>query len=316
MGKDKTPVALFTYNRPQHTQVVLETLSQCSGLDACQIYIYADGSASQETAAAVEASRGVVREWSQRLNAEVIERETNVGLARSIVGGVTELCQRYGRVIVLEDDFALNPGFLDYMIQALDRYQDEPNVYQVSGYMFPVQHPPRPDAFFLPLTTTWGWATWDRAWRVFDWNAGDAPEALRDPKVRKRFDLDNSYPYSGMLEDRLKNQNESWGILFWWAVFKAGGVVLHPRQSLIWNGGFDGTGTHRGNQAWSDHPFARTNTRAQLDFVFPDEVLTDEAAFNRIKRFLRRGQHPNTLTGRIWRRIEKYAAAAQNRSIR
>jgi hypothetical protein len=156
-----------------------------------------------------------VRKWAPRLGAKVIESDTNRGLAKSIVSGVTELCERYGRVIVLEDNFALSPDFLRYMKTALDGYENEPNVYQVAGYMFPVEHPREPDAFFMPMTSTWGWATWQRAWKIFDWSATGWEEMRRNTRERKRFDLDGTYPYSAMLEKRLAGENDSWSIPRW-----------------------------------------------------------------------------------------------------
>ncbi len=209
----KTPIALFVYNRPEHARLALESLSRCERLDECSLRIYCDGPNGGADAAGVATARAVAREWAERLGGEVVQRDTNLGLARSIVTGVTDLCEQYDRVIVLEDDFELSPSFLGYMLDALDRYAAETGVYQISGYMFPVEHAQRPDAFFLPLTTTWGWATWARAWRIFDWDAADAVEKLRDPKLRRSFDLDGSYPYSSMLEQRLRNENDSWGIL-------------------------------------------------------------------------------------------------------
>jgi len=285
---------------------VLESLSRCARLDECSLHIYCDGPKHPEQLNDVEPSRQVVRQWARRLGGKVIERETNLGLARSIVSGVTELCEKYGRVIVLEDDLVLNALFLDFMIQALDHYEHEPKVYQISGYMFPVEHPAKPDAFFLPMTTTWGWATWNRAWRVFDWDASDAREALRDPGVRQRFDLDNSHTCSAMLEDRLKGLNDSWGILFWWAVFKTGGLVLHPRRSLVSNVGFDGSGTHCGDRAWSNQPLSEVTPEEHHHklFALPEKVTCDDAAFRKIKRFLRQQERP-TLTSRVWLKLER-----------
>jgi hypothetical protein len=303
-----TPIALFTYNRPEHTAVALESLSQCSRLDESRLFIYCDGPSRPEHVEAVAESRRVVRDWVPRLGAQVIERDDNLGLAASIVSGVTELCERYGRVIVLEDDLVLNPRFVDFMIQALDRYEHESRVYQVSGYMFPVAHEAATDAFFLPLTTTWGWGTWARAWRDFDCDVSGVTDFLRDPAVRLRFDLDNSYPYSNMLEGRLNGENDSWGILFWWYVFRAEGLALHPRESLVWNGGFDNSGTHCGDRSWSNQPPAEVVTREHSHgFSLPEKVIADDAAFNRIKQFLRREQYPTSLTGRLWRRLERYA---------
>jgi|SRR5215213_734773 len=302
---EKTPIALFLYNRPVHARLALESLSRCRRLDECSLRIYCDGPRRPEDSASVAETREVAREWAAQLNAEVMERETNLGLARSIVNGVSELCDSHGCVIVVEDDFSLSPAFLDYMLSALDRYAGEPNVYQISGYMFPIQHASKPDAFFLPLTTTWGWATWARAWRVFDWNAPGAGDLQHDAELRRRFNLNNAYPYAEMLGSKLKSENDSWGILFWWAVFKAGGLVLHPRKSLVWNGGFDETGTHCGDQSWAGQSLVEitSDTWFEGSFVFPDEVVVDELALSKVIRFLRSEQSEGNLIERIRRRI-------------
>jgi len=300
-----TPIALFTYNRAEHTERVLRSLANCSRLDECLLHIYCDGPKTETHATAVEASRKVVREHAARLGARIIERDTNLGLAHSVVDGVTDLCNRFGRVIVLEDDLVLNPGFLNYMLQALDRYAAAENVYQISGYMFPISQPSTLDAFFLPLITTWGWATWQRAWQIFDWDATDARAALQLPATRKRFDLNNSYPYTPMLESQLNGANNSWGILFWWQVFKRDGLALHPRQSLVWNGGFDNTGTNCGDQGWSNEsgPEIMTDWTTVHAFDFPKDVATHREAFANVCRFLKREQYPASLSGRIRRRL-------------
>ena len=93
----KTPIALFSYNRADHVARALESLAHCHRLDECQIYLYCDGPRGDHDRAAVEASRKVIGSWESRLRAEVIEQPDNLGLARSIVGGVTDLCREHGR---------------------------------------------------------------------------------------------------------------------------------------------------------------------------------------------------------------------------
>jgi hypothetical protein len=282
------------------------------------IRIYCDGPKRPEDSAAVSATRQVAHEWTARLPAEMIERDANLGLARSIVSGVSELCDSHGRVIVVEDDLLLSPSFLDYMLLALDRYADEPNVYQISGYMFPIRHAPQPDAFFLPLTTTWGWATWSSAWRIFNWEAAGAKELLSDPGVRRRFNLNDAYPYAEMLESKLADRNDSWGILFWWAVFEAGGLVLHPRKSLVWNGGFDESGTHCGDQVWSSQSLSEIagDPWSTNPFLFPESVAVDKQAFDKVIRFLRAEQSEGTLFERIRRRILQRRGRKENQRVR
>jgi hypothetical protein len=302
MDTSMTPVAIFAYNRPDHIQSALSSLASCSRLADCRLVIYCDGPKTPAQDAGVAATRRVVRDWALRLNAEVIEREKNQGLARSIVSGVTEQCQKFGRTIVVEDDLVVSPDFLDYMLQALDRYQEYANVYQISGFMYPISHPTSPDAFFLPLSTTWGWATWERAWRIFSWDAGKALVQLADTKKSKQFDLDGSFPYTAMLRQREEAHNDSWGILWWYVVFQADGLVLHPRQSLVWNGGFDNSGIHSGAPSYTMQSARDSINQPRLGkpLVYPKEVIIDQEAFNRLKKYLRsRSNRRNRLMGML-----------------
>ena len=289
MTSSKTPIALFAYNRPEHMDRALESLRGCRRIDECDVHIFCDGPAEAVDEPRVVEVRRRAQRWTNTISATVIERDTHLGLARSIVVGVTSLCDASDRVIVVEDDLLLLPDFIDYMLQGLDRYEHAPNVFQIAGYMFPVDHPPSLDAFFMPYITTWGWATWARAWRCFDGIAAGATTDLCDPDVRRRFDLNDSYPYAKMLEDRLAGRNDSWGILWWWSVFRAGGLALHPRRSLVWNDGFDNSGTHCGRRGFHDET-ARADTlrfRIEHPIAWPDHPTADSAALERVASFLR-----------------------------
>lgn len=303
-----TPVAVFTYNRPDHTRQLLNSLSKCARLDECKVFIFSDGARVPEHRLAVDETRRIIRNWAEQNEATIVEREENWGLARSIVSGVDQLCEEFGRVIVVEDDMILSPRFVDYMISALDRYQHDDLIYQISGFMFPVPHSSDKDVFFLPLTTTWGWATWQRAWKLYSMNTTEALTALENPVVQNAFDLDGSYPFSQMLKDSVTKRNDSWGIHWWWTVFQAKKLVLHPSHSLVSVGGFDGTGTNAGlnknayivsAQDVLSHPWPDV-------FMFPEETAVDQAAFERIKNYLRQRtkKSPNGLS-KTWAQMKK-----------
>jgi hypothetical protein len=285
----KTPVAIFTYNRPEHAQRLFESLAVNARLDECEVVIYCDGPKMAEHEAAVKASRAVVREWAGRLNARVIEKANNAGLAKSIVEGVTGLCSEYGQVIVLEDDLVVSPYFLEFMLAGLRRYANDSQVMQISGHMFPVAHSNKEDGIFLPYSVTWGWATWERAWRAFSWEGKRTIELLQDQAVRHRFDFNGAHPYSALLEARLAGKNQSWGILWYWAVFCAGGMVLHPRLSLVRNEGFDGSGTHcRTDHYYKEPSIEEFNTRwLSAPVRMPQEIKIDDCAMARVSELLR-----------------------------
>lgn len=319
----KTPVALFIYNRPHYARSALESLSRCRRVHECQLFLFCDGAKTPDQEEKVAAARQAIRPLANELNAQIIERSQNLGLSRSVIEGVGMLCRQYGQAIVVEDDLVLHPSFLDYMLNALERYKDIQRVAQISGYMFPVKHPPQPDAFFLPLTTTWGWATWQRVWEKIRWDTAAPAEDLASPLFCKSFNLDGAYPFSTILQDRLEGRNDSWGILFWYNIFKSGQLVLYPRTSLTWLGGLDRSGTHFStaqdyNPAALDRSLNKPrdkiiNQPFGSPFSLPEAVEVNEAAFNRVLQYLRT-QQTSTARSQISNRVRNFHSLWKNRS--
>lgn len=239
-----TPVAFFAYNRPDHADRALEALERCAGREAFEFHFFADGAKSEAHRPAVEATRARLRAWAPRFGARLHEQAANRGLAGSIATGVTDLCASHGRAVVLEDDLVVSPDFLRFMGAALDRYEHEPRVMQVAGCTLRPPGPLATDAFLLPITTTWGWGTWARAWRAFEAQPADPARLAADAPWRARFTVNGACDYEAMLQARLAGRNDSWGILWWYAVSREAGLVAYPAESLVWNGGFDGSGVH------------------------------------------------------------------------
>ncbi|MBE9139715.1 hemolysin activation protein [Nodosilinea sp. LEGE 07088] len=283
----KIPVAVFTYNRPDHTGKALEALSQCRGLEQCLFYFFSDAPRDAEAIAGVEKTRAVLQRWASKLEAKIVERSDNLGLSKSIVTGVSSLCETYGQVIVVEDDLVVSPDFLVYMVAALQRYQHEPSVMQVSGCTLASPEQPQGDAFFLPVTTTWGWATWQRAWQHFAWMPEGLDAARKENQWLALFNLGGAYNYLQMLDDRLAGRNDSWGILWWYAVSRQQGLVLYPTTNLVQNTGFDGSGIHCGS---GDSLGAIAPTMGQdalaNQFFWPDAIAYDVTDLNQLKAFL------------------------------
>ena len=238
------PIALFVFNRPEHTRRVVASLQKNSLAAQSELHVFCDGPRDQGAGDSVRAVRSYVHGIRGFADVRVYEQRKNRGLAESIIYGVSRLCEQYGRVIVVEDDLLLAPNFLAYMNAALERYQDEAQVMQISGHMFPVDVDVAEDAFFLPFTTSWGWGTWASAWQLLDPAAGGYAELKGDRSRRRAFNMDGAYDYFSMLEDQLAGKVDSWAIRWYLSVFMNKGIVLYPKKSLVQNTGFDGSGTH------------------------------------------------------------------------
>lgn len=238
------PIALFVYNRPQHTQQTVEALLLDPLAKQSDLYIFSDAARHDGAKVAVDQVRSYINQISGFNKVEIVERTTNWGLANSVIDGVTRLCKDFGKVIVLEDDLVVSPHFLEYMNTGLNKYQSDEKVMQIAGYMFPIKVETTEDALFMPLTSSWGWATWDRAWQHFDPDAKGYDVLVNNFELKNAFNIGSRYPYFKMLEAQKSNRVDSWAIRWYLSVFLLGGLILYPKKSLVENYGFDGSGVN------------------------------------------------------------------------
>lgn len=241
------PIVLFVYNRPFHTKKTLESLERNFLSEKSELFVFADGpkeNASKEQLEKIQETRKIIREkkWCGKVN--IIEKEKNVGLAKSVIAGVSEIIDKYGKIIVLEDDLLLSVNFLKYMNDSLEKYEKEEKVMQVAGYMYPIDMQIEKDAIFLPFTTSWGWGTWKRVWDNFDENSEGLEKLKNNKKLRYKFNLNGSYPYYKMLKNQAEKNIDSWAIRFYLTVFMLDGLALFPKKTLVNNIGMDGSGVH------------------------------------------------------------------------
>jgi hypothetical protein len=291
----KTPIAIFTYNRPHHTQRLLASLQANARLADCECIIFCDGIKQPEHAESVAQTRAIVQKWALQHSATVIEHTENYGLKRSIERGVQQLCASHGRVIVLEDDLRLHPDFVHFHLEALDTYADNEQVMQIAGYRFPFDYTPQQDAFLMPISTTWGWSTWARAWAYYNPDPTLALQDLAHASRAHAFDLGGIYPYSRMIKQVSDGQVSSWGVLFWYAVWNTRRLVVYPSQNLVANEGFDGSGVHSGRNTQLAQAQTMPATRLPATLDMPREV--DQQAYLIFQQYIRQSQpHPKRHT--------------------
>jgi len=250
------PIALFTFKRPEHTRRTLESLAQNPEFAGSPLFIYCDGALNDAEAVKVVETRQFVRDWPHP-NKVIIERDRNLGLANSIIDGVTHQCNAHGKVIVVEDDMVVSKYFLNYMNLALLKYQDDDRVISIHGYSFPIVN--LPEAFFIRGTSCWGWATWKRGWDLFEADGKKLHDELLKRKLMHRFNIDGAYPYRRMLLDQIHGRNDSWAVRWYASALIHDKLTLHPGRSLVSNIGLDGSGTHCDPEQESVHLLSSTS---------------------------------------------------------
>jgi GT2 family glycosyltransferase len=275
------PIALFVYNRPEHTRRTLSYLQKNALADESRLYIFADAAKTEADEHKVEQVRKLVHETTGFKAVKVIERKANMGLANSIIDGVTKLVKEYGKVIVFEDDLLSSPHTLQYFNEALSRYADEEKVMHIGAYMYPLKEKKLPQTFFYRAASSWGWATWDRAWKNFEPDI-DKLIAQFDTEKINRFTINRTMNFWRQVKEFKAGKNNSWAIRWYASVFLNGGLTLNPSHSLINNIGHDGTGVHSNLENMYDVKISQKPVTQ-----FPSEIKEDEGAYQAIKHFLR-----------------------------
>ena len=227
-----SPIVLFTYNRLQNTRETVSCLLANPEAADSDFIVYSDAPKNERAAGSVMQVREYLRTITGFRSVTVVEREKNYGLVRNITTGVTETVNRYGRVIVLEDDHSVSPYFLRYMNEGLDRLAERDDIISIHGYMYPHKQP-LPEAFLVKGADCWGWATWKRAWALFD---SDASRLYRDLVAQQReneFDFNGSYPYTRMLKEQAEGTAGSWAICWYASAFLLNKYTVYPNESLV-----------------------------------------------------------------------------------
>lgn len=302
------PVIIFNYNRPDHSLQTWDALSKNELAKDTELYLYCDGprdSASEEMHQRIAELHAQAKQYAMDApkarkfkSVHVVCAEKNKGLANSIIGGVSDVIAKHGRVIVLEDDLLTSPYFLTYMNTALDKYESYPSVFSISANRPPMSKMVIPadyeyDVFVSLRSFSTGWATWKDKWEKIDWSLDYLEEFLKHPEQIKAFNRGGD-DMTEMLCLQRDHKIDSWAIRYSFQHFYHHAVAILPCVPYVDNIGFDGTGIHSGN----DERDYRNNVAAAPENPrMPDVVYEDSRIINAFYNRYCRTQRP------LWQKV-------------
>ena len=273
------PIALFTYNRADHTRKAVESLLQNAEAKDSDLFIFSDGPKNEKTVRGVADNREYIHTVTGFKTVTIVEREKNWGLANSLIAGITDVINKYGRVIVVEDDLILSPYFLKFMNDGLEKYKDDDRVGTITGFVPPIEEK-LPETFFLTYFQCWGWATWKRAWDLLETDARPLLKGLRFK--RKKFDVGGGVCNYGNLYCQKVGLVDSWYLRYYASLFLKGKLSLYPGRSVATNEGLDGSGTHCGAELKRSFEAHNSQTPIKVNDV---EVIENLQVFRIFKKY-------------------------------
>ena len=241
------PIILFAYVRPAH---LLRTLDCLRENKVPLIYAFSDGPQTPDKVHAVAQVRNMLRsiDWCE---VALCERESNLGLGRSILTGVTEVLNKHEAAIIFEDDLICVPGTYDYLCAALDQYRDDSRVMSITGWTHPLITPE--DVTDMPYfdgrAECWVWGTWARAWGGMEIDAKTLMEQCKD----KGIDI---YRYGTDLVNMANAElhQNIWAVRLLYLHILKKGLCLRTPWSMVEHIGFDANATNASNESWAKNP--------------------------------------------------------------
>lgn len=265
------PIIIFAFNRLDALKNTIASVLQNAEAAESDLFVYVDGAREH-----IEGEKGqvhAVQEYVKTISGfkslTYTFSEKNKGLGPSIIAGVTEIINQFGRAIVLEDDLIVQPNFLAFMRQGLDKYEKEEKIYSVCGYTnkIRISKSYNYDAYLCTRSSSWGWATWADRWNSVDWELEPFSQYESMKSAFNKWGGSDCYE---MLKGWREGRNKSWAIRFCFSQFLQDKLSIFPVRSLVNNEGFDGSGTNC--KKWSRFKFELDQT-GKTAFVLPDPTI-------------------------------------------
>lgn len=239
-----TPILFLIFNRPDAAKEVFEMIKK---IKPKKLFLASDGQRSDIEAETVISIRKMVEgsiDWECEL--KVLYREKNLGCKKAVSEAVDWFFDQVEEGIILEDDCLPNQSFFWFCQDLLEKYRNDNRIMHIGGANF--QHGIKRGSgsyYFSKFSHIWGWATWRRAWKLYDVDMKSYPEFIKDnivdqlwsKKYMRRFWIKAfDSVYTGKLD--------TWDFQWTYAVFANGGLSVVPNENLVTNIGFGVNATH------------------------------------------------------------------------
>lgn len=238
------PVALFLFNRPKELKAVFDAIAK---IKPSTLFLIADGPREEniDDLRLCAEARSIVDKISWPCQVYRQYSETNQGCRNAIPNGLDWVFSHVEQCIILEDDCIPNDSFFYYCEELLNRYSNDPNIMTIGGHRYdgPDEFD-RNSYFFSKYPSTWGWATWKRAWEHFDLELTQWPKLKNTDWLSKILGNKHHELYWSRIFDQMLEGMDAWDYALVFSSWVQNGISIRSKVNLIQNIGFGADATH------------------------------------------------------------------------
>jgi hypothetical protein len=270
-----TPVALLIFNRPRLTERVFKSIAR---VKPTKLFVVADGPRSTEEMEKCSQARAVLDlvDWDCEVLTNV--SDTNLGCRRRVSSGLDWVFEHAEEAIILEDDCVPDPSFFPFCAELLNRYRDDPRIMMISGDNFQAGQACGPCSYYFSrLFHVWGWATWHRAWRLYDLEIKAWPLLRETPWLSELLGDERFADYWRRIFDEIHQQRiDTWDFSWVFSGWVQNGLAIIPNVNLVSNIGFGEEATH--TKSSSDSQANLSCGSMTFPIQHPQAIIRDKIA--------------------------------------
>lgn len=239
----KTPVVLIIYHRPELMINVIESLRS---VRPSKIFVIADGPKDKSDEIRCDETRNLIKSIDWKCNIYKNYSSKNLGLRKRVVTGLNWVFSKVDRAIILEDDLKINKSFYRFCEEMLERYKNDKKIISVAGNNFLFgRHNITEGYFFSRYIHSWGWATWRRAWKLYDDKMTDWPKVKESGELKNKIKNPFIYLYwTNRFDLTYKRLVNSWAYCWTYTSFINNKLTIVPSVNLVSNIGIGSRATH------------------------------------------------------------------------
>jgi hypothetical protein len=244
----QTPILLIGFNRPAQIE---QSLKAILSIKPSQLFIALDGPRAQraddvDSCAQVKNVISRLLESAPYCTIHTLYRKQNLGCGKGVSGAISWFFSHVEAGIIIEDDVVADPSFFTYSQQLLKKYATDTRIMAITGRNVAGmwKTPAKQSYFFSSTLNVWGWATWKRAWNLFDFDMKDWPIVRSNSRFYDGLTAEQQILTKKAYDKMYRHELDTWDYQWGYALQKHKGLTIIPRVNLVSNVGFGATATH------------------------------------------------------------------------
>ena len=240
----KTAALFLIFNRPDTTKQVFEAIRKAK---PPRLYVAADGPRADKAGEAekVEQVRQIATRVDWDCEVKTLFRDKNLGCGKGVSSAIDWFFENEEEGIILEDDCLPSQSFFWFCEELLERYRGDMRVMIISGYnKQEMWNQDKYDYFFSNFGGIWGWASWKRAWDLYDLEMKDLESFIENNYFEFLLGESLGNVRKKQMLNVIQNNIDTWDYQWGFTRHVNSGLACVPSKNLVENIGFGADATH------------------------------------------------------------------------